>query len=132
MLRPACLYLPIPLPLAVFAVGSGNFFPELGKFLSRTMDDPGRRIGIPKSGCNKKEREDSEVKEGQSKAAQPKSKRKVMVRFVIGGAIGGILGFLYYRLAGCPTGGCPLTSNPYTSTLYGMVLGALIGGRIGL
>ncbi|MCK5526833.1 MAG: YtxH domain-containing protein [Candidatus Latescibacteria bacterium] len=55
-----------------------------------------------------------------------------MVRFVIGGAIGGILGFLYYRLAGCPTGGCPLTSNPYTSTLYGMVLGALIGGRIGL
>ncbi len=55
-----------------------------------------------------------------------------MVRFVIGGAIGGILGFLYYRLVGCPTGGCPLTSNPYTSTLYGMVLGALIGGRIGL
>ena len=54
-----------------------------------------------------------------------------MVRFVIGGAIGGILGFFYYRFVGCPTGGCPLTSNPYTSTLYGMVLGALIGGRIG-
>ncbi|OPX21663.1 MAG: hypothetical protein B1H02_07295 [Candidatus Latescibacteria bacterium 4484_107] len=71
------------------------------------------------------------MKEDQSKATQPESKRKAMMRFVIGGAIGGILGFFYYRFVGCPTGGCPLTSNPYTSTLYGMVLGALIGGRIG-
>jgi hypothetical protein len=89
-----------------------------------------RSIGIAKSRCKKK-MERLEVKEARSKATQPELKRKAMVRFFVAGAIGGILGFLYYRLVGCPTGGCPLTSNPYTSTLYGMVLGALIGGRIG-
>ncbi|MFH1009428.1 MAG: YtxH domain-containing protein [Candidatus Latescibacterota bacterium] len=55
-----------------------------------------------------------------------------MMSLIIGSAIGGGLGFLYYRLVGCPTGACPLTSNPYITTGYGMVLGALIGGRIGV
>ena len=44
--------------------------------------------------------------------------------------IGGILGFIYYRLVGCPSGACPITANPVTSTLYGVFLGlALSAGR---
>ena len=54
-----------------------------------------------------------------------------MMGILVGGAIGGFLGFLYYRFVGCSTGSCPLTSNPYASTLYGIVLGALIGGNTG-
>ena len=52
-----------------------------------------------------------------------------MVRILLGGALGGVLGFIYYRIVGCSTGACPLTSNPYVSTLYGIALGALIGSR---
>ena len=63
--------------------------------------------------------------------SQPEKKRKAMVGILVGGTIGGVLGFLYYRFVGCSTGSCPLTSNPYASTLYGIVLGALIGGNTG-
>ncbi len=52
----------------------------------------------------------------------------MIVRILIGVALGGALGFGYYKLVGCPTGGCPLTSNPWTSSLYGMVVGALVAG----
>ena len=64
-------------------------------------------------------------------ASQPKKERKAMMGILVGGAIGGFLGFLYYRSVGCSTGSCPLTSNPYASTLCGIVLGALIGGNTG-
>lgn len=47
---------------------------------------------------------------------------------IIGGVVGGVLGFAYYKFIGCATGTCPLTSNPWISTLYGMFLGGLIGG----
>jgi len=69
----------------------------------------------------------------EAAAPQPKKerRRKAVVSILVGGAIGGVLGFLYYRFVGCSTGGCPLTSNPYASTLYGIVLGALIGGNTG-
>lgn len=52
-----------------------------------------------------------------------------MLGMMVGGTIGGVLGFLYYRLVGCSTGACPLTRNPYVSTLYGIALGILIGSR---
>ena len=67
----------------------------------------------------------------KGRATQTKKRKKAMVSIIVGGAIGGILGFLYYRFVGCSTGSCPLTSNPYTSTLYGIVIGALIGGNTG-
>jgi len=51
-----------------------------------------------------------------------------LLRIVLGGLVGGLLGFGYYKLVGCSTGACPLTSNPWLSTLYGMVLGGLVGG----
>ena len=46
--------------------------------------------------------------------------------FIIGAIIGGILGLLYYKKVGCPTGSCPITSNPYGSTIYGAVIGLLV------
>ena len=52
----------------------------------------------------------------------------MILRLVIGAAGGAVLGFGWYKLAGCSTGACPLTSNPIISTLYGMVVGALVAG----
>ncbi|MDD2484531.1 MAG: YtxH domain-containing protein [Eubacteriales bacterium] len=48
----------------------------------------------------------------------------------VGLVIGGGVGFLYYKLVGCPTGACPITSNPYSATIYGAVLGSIIGGAV--
>ena len=50
----------------------------------------------------------------------------MVVRAVLGIAVGAGLGFLYYRFVGCSTGACPITRNPYSSTLYGALLGALL------
>jgi Family of unknown function (DUF6132) len=50
----------------------------------------------------------------------------MILRIIIGAAVGAGLGFGWYKLVGCSTGTCPLTSNPVISTLYGMVVGALI------
>lgn len=44
--------------------------------------------------------------------------------YLIGGVLGAIGGFLYWRFVGCQSGTCPITSSPYTSTIWG----ALIGG----
>ncbi len=50
---------------------------------------------------------------------------RMTMRITIGVAVGGALGYGYYKLVGCPTGACPLTRNPWITTLYGMALGAL-------
>lgn len=54
-----------------------------------------------------------------------------MIRLLIGVAIGAVIGFIYYKLVGCPTGTCPITRNPYSSTIYGAIIGGLIasGGK---
>jgi hypothetical protein len=44
----------------------------------------------------------------------------------IGAAIGGLLGFLYYKFIGCASGTCPITSKPLNSVLYGAVMGLLL------
>jgi hypothetical protein len=59
-------------------------------------------------------------------ASKPVRQVVMIIKVVLGVLAGGLLGFGYYKLIGCPTGGCPLTSNPWTSTLYGMVVGALV------
>jgi len=50
----------------------------------------------------------------------------MIVKLLIGAAVGGGLGFAYYKFVGCSSGACPLTSNPIISTIYGSVVGALI------
>jgi hypothetical protein len=50
----------------------------------------------------------------------------IVLKVIIGGVLGGALGFAFYKLVGCSSGACPLTSNPFTSTIYGTMIGALI------
>jgi thioredoxin 1 len=45
-----------------------------------------------------------------------------MVLF-LGALIGGLLGYGFYRLAGCKDGACPLTSSPRISVFYGVLAG---------
>ena len=47
-----------------------------------------------------------------------KDKKKKWLRPLIFTVVGGVIGYVYYRLVGCPTGGCIITSNPYISTAY--------------
>lgn len=54
-----------------------------------------------------------------------------MLKYVIGGLVGLVAGYLYYRLVGCVTGSCPITANPYSSSVYGLVLGLLVAGIVG-
>jgi Family of unknown function (DUF6132) len=53
----------------------------------------------------------------------------MVLRLVLGMALGGAAGFAYYRFVGCSTGSCPLTSNPWITTLYGMAVGSLLAAR---
>lgn len=55
---------------------------------------------------------------------------QIIARPVVGAVIGGILGFAYYKMVGCPTGACPIASNPVASIIYGAVLGAVIAGSM--
>jgi hypothetical protein len=52
----------------------------------------------------------------------------MIIRLIIGVAVGAVAGFAYYRYIGCSSGACPLTSNPYISTIYGAVMGAIFSG----
>jgi hypothetical protein len=47
---------------------------------------------------------------------------------IIGIALGGIGGFLYYYKVGCTSGSCPITSNPWLSILWGGLMGYLLVG----
>jgi hypothetical protein len=48
--------------------------------------------------------------------------------YLIGGVVGAVAGYLYYRFVGCVTGACAITANPFSSSIYGAVLGAIISG----
>lgn len=50
----------------------------------------------------------------------------MILKIIISMAVGGGLGFAYYKFVGCASGTCPLTSNPWISTIYGAVMGVLI------
>jgi hypothetical protein len=54
----------------------------------------------------------------------------MLIKLIIGAAVGGGLGFAYYKFIGCSTGACPLTSNPWISSIYGALLGALIATSV--
>ena len=44
---------------------------------------------------------------------------------ILGGVLGGMVGFMYYYFVGCANGTCPISSNPYMSTLWGLLIGGL-------
>jgi hypothetical protein len=50
----------------------------------------------------------------------------MILRVLIGIALGAAGGYAYYRFIGCSSGVCPITSNPYVSTVYGAIIGALL------
>lgn len=50
----------------------------------------------------------------------------MLLKMITGTVVGGLLGFLYYKKVGCPSGTCPITSNRYSSTIYGAVIGLML------
>jgi hypothetical protein len=52
---------------------------------------------------------------------------KTSLGAIIGTLMGGIGGYIYYRMVGCPSGACTITSNPWLTVLWGAILGYLIG-----
>ncbi len=52
----------------------------------------------------------------------------MVMNYIVGGVVGAVLGFGYYKVVGCASGTCPLTSNPWISTIFGMFVGGLIAG----
>jgi len=51
------------------------------------------------------------------------------MKYLAGAITGGIMGYAYYKIIGCPTGTCPITRNPWSSTIYGIIMGLLIAGK---
>ncbi len=59
-----------------------------------------------------------------------KTNTKQLIFYVIGGLLGALGGFLYWKLVGCKGGSCAIWSSPWKSTLAGLVLGSLGGGSL--
>jgi hypothetical protein len=51
---------------------------------------------------------------------------KKYLLYLVGAAVGGLGGFLYWKYEGCLTGTCKITSSPVNSTLYFAMMGALL------
>ncbi len=49
---------------------------------------------------------------------------------ILGGLLGGIAGYFYWKEMGCVTGTCPITSKPLNSILYFAVLAYFVTGTI--
>jgi len=47
---------------------------------------------------------------------------------IIGGILGIIGGYLYWKYVGCISGTCPIQANWYSMVPYGLVMGILVGG----
>lgn len=57
------------------------------------------------------------------------SLNKRILRVLIGGLAGAILGILYWEFIGCNGGSCPLTSNPYKTVMFFTFVGAYMGWK---
>jgi hypothetical protein len=49
-----------------------------------------------------------------------------VMRMVLGGLAGALVGLAMYKFVGCRTGACPLTANPLSSMLIWGAMGALL------
>lgn len=70
------------------------------------------------------------MEEEKKKSFRDKLKKQFTWKHLIGGVVGLIGGFLYYRFVGCSTGSCPITSNPWLSLLWGGVMGYLLADLV--
>lgn len=50
----------------------------------------------------------------------------ILLKLFLGVLIGGIAGFIFYRIVGCPTGACPITRKLLNSIIYGAFIGLLV------
>ena len=50
----------------------------------------------------------------------------ILVRALIGGAVGAAIGFVLYKFVGCKTGACPITANPFISMAVYAGIGAML------
>jgi hypothetical protein len=74
--------------------------------------------------------ENKENKESEKKSTTQRIKDSFQPKHIIGLAIGGIGGFLYYYFVGCQSGTCALKSNPFYNFVLGLLLGYLIADMI--
>ncbi|MEI6217879.1 MAG: YtxH domain-containing protein [bacterium] len=49
---------------------------------------------------------------------------------IVGGVIGGLIGYGWYRAVGCSSGACPITSSPWISTIVGVMIGLAASGGV--
>lgn len=49
---------------------------------------------------------------------------------LIGGVLGIVAGYLYWKYVGCISGTCPIKANWYTMVPYGGIFGILLGGIV--
>ena len=62
--------------------------------------------------------------------SERKPKMTLLIRTLIGGAVGAALGFAMYKFVGCTTGTCPLTANPFIAmAIYGGIGAMLAAGK---
>lgn len=53
-----------------------------------------------------------------------------VVRGLIGGVVGALIGFALYQIVGCRSGMCPLTANRYVSMLIWTIIGVVFAIRM--
>jgi H+/Cl- antiporter ClcA len=64
------------------------------------------------------------------KISSMKTNTKQLIFYILGGLVGTLGGFLYWKLVGCQGQSCPIWSSPWKSTLAGLLLGCLAGGSL--
>lgn len=50
----------------------------------------------------------------------------IVLRYVIGGTAGILVGLAVYKFIGCRTGACPLTGNPYIAAVLWGIMGLVV------
>lgn len=62
--------------------------------------------------------EDNEQKKGKEK--------NMVLRAIIGGVAGALVGLALYKFVGCRSGMCPLTANPFVAAFIWGLLGVVM------
>lgn len=66
------------------------------------------------------------MEEDQSSRIKEFLRSKNFLKSLMGIALGGLAGFLFFWFVGCNTGTCPITSNPYSTIFIGSLMGLVI------